>query len=112
MWRGLGVNYEFGVLDAPSRVAIHFTHRIGALVTFLFLGGVALVFFRSGSHLIRTGSMYVMAALMAQILIGLGVVWFGLPLTLATAHNGIAAVLLLTVINLNHATASEVSAAA
>ena len=31
MWRGLGVNYEFGILEAPARVAIHFTHRLGAL---------------------------------------------------------------------------------
>lgn len=112
MWRGLGVNYEFGVLDAPSRVAIHFTHRIGAMLTFLFLGGVAVAFFRSGSRLLRRGSTLVMAALMAQILIGLGVVWFGLPLWLATAHNGIAAVLLLTVINLNHAAADEASSTA
>ena len=112
MWRGLGVNYEFGILDAPSRVAIHFAHRIGAVLTFVFLGGVAVAFFRSGSKLIRRGASLVVVALIAQVLIGLGVVWFGLPLTLATAHNGIAAVLLLTVINLNHATAGEVSATA
>jgi hypothetical protein len=30
-------------------------------------------------------------------------VWFGLPLWVATAHNAGAALLLLAVINLNHA---------
>ena len=33
MWRGLGVNYEYGVLDNPARTAIHVTHRVGAVVT-------------------------------------------------------------------------------
>ena len=33
LWRGLGVNYEGGVLDAAARVAIHFTHRLGAVIT-------------------------------------------------------------------------------
>jgi len=42
-------------------------------------------------------------ALIAQVTIGICVVWFGLPLFLATAHNGVAALLLLATINLNHA---------
>ena len=33
LWRGLGIDYEGGVLDHPARVAIHFVHRIGAVVT-------------------------------------------------------------------------------
>src|SRR5277367_1143253 len=33
LWRGLGIDYEGGVLANPARVAIHFTHRLGALVT-------------------------------------------------------------------------------
>ena len=110
MWRGLGVNYEFGVLDAPSRVAIHLTHRLGAIITFLFLGAVALRFLKSPAPVLQRGSVLVLIALAAQILIGLGVVWFGLPLTLATAHNGVAAILLLTVINLNHAAAETATA--
>ena len=28
LWRGLGIDYEGGVLDHPARVAIHFTHRL------------------------------------------------------------------------------------
>ncbi len=30
LWRGVGVNYEGGVLDAPARAAIQIAHRIGA----------------------------------------------------------------------------------
>ncbi len=107
MWRGLGINYEFGVLEAPARVAIHFTHRLGALVTFLLLGFVGLRTMQSSGSpvLVRAGQL-VIAALVTQVLIGVGVVWFGLPLFLATAHNGVAALLLLATINLNHATIS------
>ena len=36
-WHGLGINYEGGVLDHPARVAIHFTHRLGAIVATLAL---------------------------------------------------------------------------
>jgi cytochrome c oxidase assembly protein subunit 15 len=103
LWRGLGVNYEFGVLDAPSRVAIHFVHRLGALATFTALLLIALYFRRSQAAAVRQAATLVLGAVSLQVLIGAGVVWFGLPLPLATAHNGVAALLLLAVINLNHA---------
>ena len=104
LWRGLGVDYEFGVLDAPSRVAIHFTHRLGALVTFLLLGFVALKYARQKTTPpLRMAGQLAILALIAQVSIGIGVVWFGLPLSLATAHNGVAALLLLATVNMNHA---------
>ena len=104
LWRGLGVNYEFGVLDAPSRVAIHFAHRLGALVTFLLLGFVALKYARQKTTPpLRIAAQLAILALIAQVSIGIGVVWFGLPLSLATAHNGVAALLLLATVNMNHA---------
>ncbi len=37
LWRGLGVDYEGGVLDHPARVAVHFTHRLGALVAAILI---------------------------------------------------------------------------
>jgi cytochrome c oxidase assembly protein subunit 15 len=108
LWRGLGIDYEFGVLDAPSRVAIHFVHRLGAIVTFLLLLFVAISFIRRDPGpdpaAIRRAGQLVILALVAQVSIGVGIVWFGLPLFLASAHNGVAALLLLSVINLNHAT--------
>ena len=104
MWRGLGIDYEFGVLDAPARVAIHFTHRLGAIVAFLVLGtlGIRAWRNRNSGALSRAGA-FVLVALIAQVVLGISVVWFGLPLFLATAHNGVAALLLLATINLNHA---------
>lgn len=106
LWRGLGVNYEGGVLDAAARVAIHLTHRLGALVTLIVLiivGGRAT---RRHVHPgpVCTAGWLVIAAVSLQMVLGVSVVWFGLPLWVATAHNGGAALLLLSVINLNHAT--------
>jgi cytochrome c oxidase assembly protein subunit 15 len=102
-WRGLGINYEGGVLDAPARVAIHYTHRLGAGLTFLVLVWVAHAFLRRGGPATRPAAALVLGALALQVALGLSVVWFGLPLWVATAHNGGAALLLLSVINLNHA---------
>lgn len=104
LWRGLGVNYEGGVLDAPARVAIHLTHRLGALVALIVLivvGGRAT---RRDIYPapIRTAGWLVIGAVSLQMILGVSVVWFGLPLWVATAHNGGAALLLLAVINLNN----------
>ena len=107
MWRGLGIDYEGGVLEAPARVAIHYAHRLGALVAFLLLGFLGIRAIRSsGQPAITRSGQLLLAALIAQVTIGICVVWFGLPLFLATAHNGVAALLLLATINLNHAAAT------
>ncbi len=44
LWRGVGVDYEGGVLDAPARTAIQLAHRAGAVVVFVY--GLALAFAR------------------------------------------------------------------
>jgi cytochrome c oxidase assembly protein subunit 15 len=111
LWRGLGINYEFGVLDAPSRVAIHVTHRVGALLTLIVLASVALwARRRLAGHAVRRATTLVLVAVVLQVTLGVGIVWFGLPLPLATAHNGVAALLLLAVISLLHATSFRATA--
>jgi cytochrome c oxidase assembly protein subunit 15 len=105
LWRGLGINYEGGVLDAPARVAIHVTHRLGALITLLVMivvGGRATRRDRYPAAVTRAGWL-VIGAVSLQMTLGVSTVWFGLPLWVATAHNGGAALLLLAVLNLNHA---------
>jgi cytochrome c oxidase assembly protein subunit 15 len=97
LWRGLGINYEFGVLDAPARAAIHFIHRVGALVTSIVVLALALVCWRSRSPaLVRAGVILVLV-LATQVSLGIANVISGLPLPMAVAHNGGAALLLLTV---------------
>jgi cytochrome c oxidase assembly protein subunit 15 len=95
LWRGIGVNYEGGVLDGAARSAIQIAHRFGALVVFCYLATLALVAAARG---LRGLGMLIALALVCQVLLGISNVYFGLPLPVATAHNGMAAVLLLTLL--------------
>ena len=113
LWRGLGINYEGGVLDATARVAIHLTHRLGALITLIVMivvGGRTTRRFMYPAPVVTAGWL-VIGAVSLQMTLGVSTVWFGLPLWVATAHNGGAALLLLAVINLNHAASFRSSGA-
>jgi len=97
LWRGLGINYEGGILDNPARVAIHLTHRIGAIVATLTLGFAAVVVLRKPVAARSVVPAWaVLAALCLQLTIGISMVIRGFPLLLATAHNAGAALLLLS----------------
>ena len=101
LWRGLGIDYEGGVLDHPARVAIHFTHRLGAIATALLLGFVAVYASRKVNNpQVRFAGLTVGAILLVQLVLGPVMVMQALPLTLATAHNGVAALLVLAMLRL------------
>jgi len=97
LWRGIGVNYEGGVLEHPARVAIHFVHRLGAVIAAILVGWLALRLIQQPAS--RADGTAMLVALLAQLSIGVAIVLLGVPLALAVAHNAVAAVLLLTVIN-------------
>ncbi|MCU7829445.1 MAG: COX15/CtaA family protein [Candidatus Thiodiazotropha sp. (ex Myrtea sp. 'scaly one' KF741663)] len=101
IWRGLGVNYEFGVLENDARSAIHMTHRIGALATLITLGLLAIWLLRKKetTHLRRLGGLLGLLLLM-QVALGITNVLGHLPLPVAVAHNGGAALLLATLVTL------------
>lgn len=101
LWRGLGVNYEYGVLDNPARTAIHMAHRIGALVTLVIVGGFALGLVGKGDALGRAG-WTMLLLLLLQITLGISNVLLHLPLWVAVAHNATAALLLLSLINASY----------
>lgn len=104
LWRGLGINYEGGVLDHPARIAIHLAHRIGAIVASLTLlvAAVAALRVRSDRNG-RWGAWALLVALALQLTIGISMVKLGFPLWLATAHNAGAALLLLMTLGFNRA---------
>ena len=102
MWRGLGVNYEFGVLDAPSRVAIQMAHRLGFVVVTLYLAWLTTRLMKN-RELMPLG-VTVAGLLLLQITLGIVNVTFSLPLAVATAHNGVAALLLLSLVALLYKT--------
>jgi cytochrome c oxidase assembly protein subunit 15 len=95
LWRGIGVNYEGGVLDMAARSAIQLVHRFGALVVFCYLGWLSYKLMRRG---LRIFGIAIAVALVSQVLLGISNVYFGLPLAVATAHNGVAALLLFTLL--------------
>jgi cytochrome c oxidase assembly protein subunit 15 len=103
LWRGLGIDYEGGVLANPARVAIHVTHRLGAVVaglTLLSLG--VMVAARARGRLRVIGGVLIVAVL-AQICLGVSTVHWGVPLSIATMHNAGAAFLVLVMVTLLHA---------
>jgi cytochrome c oxidase assembly protein subunit 15 len=111
LWRGLGIDYEGGVLDHPARVAIHFTHRLGAIAAALVLGILSvLAWRRSDQPAIRTGALVLGILLIVQLVLGPLMVMRGLPLSLATAHNGVAALLVIASLRLAKACAADVRA--
>jgi cytochrome c oxidase assembly protein subunit 15 len=102
LWRGWNGNYEGGVLDNPARIAIHLTHRLGALAASLALLAAALAALRARANRPATGAATAVLLLLAlQWTIGGSMVLRGFPLWLATAHNAGAALLLLAALALN-----------
>ena len=102
LWRGLGINYEFGVLDSPARVAVHMAHRAWALVAFAYLGFLALYTAWRCVGPLRAAAVVLLVLLTAQVSLGIANVWLSLPLPVAAAHNAVAAILLLALLTLTH----------
>ncbi len=98
LWRGLGVDYEGGVLDAAARTAVQVSHRMGALFTFIVLLSLGLrAVFTNNKILKRTG-LAVILILFVQVSLGIANVLMVLPLAVAVAHNAVAALLLLSMV--------------
>ena len=98
LWRGIGVDYEGGVLDGPARAAIQLAHRLFALLVFAHLLVAALLLRRTPGHAGWGWALGI--ALGAQVGLGIGNVLFALPLWMATAHNAGAVLLLALLITL------------
>jgi heme a synthase len=101
LWRGLGINYAGGVLDHPARVAIHFSHRAGAVLASVLLLLAAFAAFRGLGPGPRWAGVLVVAALAAQVSIAVFMVLRAFPLELAAAHNAGAALLVGATVYLN-----------
>ena len=113
--RELGQTGEGAAISMQALTAIHFTHRVWALVVTAYVAWLAWRTFNSGyrfsDHEGRQGERPLGLALflMLCVQVGLGlsnIVW-SLPLPVAVAHNGGAAVLmaLLMVLSLRAASA-------
>ena len=100
IWRGVGINYEYGVLESDARTAIHLTHRLGALATLIIAGLLALRLVSRHPGPLRTAGLFLLAVLLLQVGLGIANVVGRLSLPVAVAHNGVAALLLLTMVTI------------
>ncbi len=97
--RELGVTAAGAPLSQEALNAIQWSHRFGALVTFVLLGLLALGSLRVTP--LRATAMILLVLLGAQAGLGIANVLLRLPLLLAAAHNAVAALLLATLVVLN-----------
>ncbi len=92
-------NYLGGHLDNAARVTIHWLHRLGALIATLFVIMLHVRLMKAGHKKLAA---WLMLVLIAQVSLGVSNVLFSLPLPVAVAHNGVAALLLLSLVYTFH----------
>lgn len=84
-------------------MTVHWLHRLGALVAFLYLGWLSGRLLTAGTNrTVRFAGLALAVLLIIQVALGIANVLLYLPLPVAVAHNGGAALLLLAVVTLNH----------
>ncbi len=97
-WRGIGVDYEGGVLDGAARIAIQLAHRMMAAVVFAYVSWLALRLMRTPG--VRGGGALLGGLVLAQVCLGIANVKLALPLHVAVLHNAGAALLLFVLVGL------------
>ena len=99
----IGLNYDGGLLHNTPRVTIHVMHRLGALYTTFILLLLSMQLYRYRRH--QPIFTYLAGAIIGLLVIqvGLGItnVLAWLPLSVAVAHNAVAALLLVTMVASN-----------
>jgi len=106
-FRELGMTAEGEALSNQALNAIHWAHRVGALVTFVYL----VILAHSAMRLrgLRRFGIALLVLLLVQVTLGIANVLASLPLSSAVAHNGVAALLLAALVMLNFAAYSPSS---
>ncbi|MGB1010925.1 MAG: COX15/CtaA family protein [Thiolinea sp.] len=97
-----GVDYEYGILESPARTAIHITHRAGAIVVLILVGLLSLSLLMAKRDAFGGLAKMMLLLLTGQITLGILNVVMALPIGIATAHNLVAALLLLLLIAVNY----------
>lgn len=91
--------YLGGTLDAKARMAIHLAHRLGGIAIVLYFFGAIFLLYKWG--LSKNWVLGLLGLVSAQFILGLANVLFSLPIAIATAHNGLAALLFVFTLLLN-----------
>lgn len=103
VFQEIGPNYLGGQMEGIGRVAIHFTHRVGAVVLTLYLAYLISRLYRAaGGSDMRRQANVLLGLLVVQLSLGVSNIVWSLPLAVAVAHNAGGALLLLAMVNLNY----------
>jgi len=97
--RELGQNAAGQPLELSAFTAIQWTHRVGALITFIYVSTLGVMLIKN-KRLTSLGVL-LLALLFIQISLGIGNLVLHLPLALAVGHNMGAALLLITIVVVN-----------
>ncbi|TRX55139.1 COX15/CtaA family protein [Thalassomonas sp. M1454] len=95
--------YEFGYLNHAERITIHAVHRIGAIITSVYLAWLAFsIFSKAQSSFFKTNAVIIGLLLTCQVALGVSNIVFSLPLAVAVSHNVVAVILMLSLITLTY----------
>lgn len=100
LWRDLGKTAQGDYLGFAALTAIHWTHRAFAFVVVMLVAWVALKAIKIDA--LRKTARWLSILIALQFAIGVATVFLNLPLLLAVAHNGGAALLVILLAMLNH----------
>lgn len=101
-WMPVGIDYQGGSLTEEAKITIQMLHRLGALITTLYLGwlGLRLILDNYTQALRYLGGL-LLILLLLQVSLGILNVLLKLPLHVAVSHNAVAALLLLSLVSIN-----------
>jgi cytochrome c oxidase assembly protein subunit 15 len=97
--RELGMDGSGKLLSLQALTAIHWVHRLWAVVVLVLVGIAAIKLSRQRGLCVL--GMLLGALLLIQLGLGMANVWLSLPLAVAVAHNAGAALLLATLVVIN-----------
>ena len=99
LMRDLGMTAQGALLPGEALTAIHWMHRVGALMTLLIVGLLVIKMLRVAA--LARAALLIAFVLALQLSLGIANVLLSLPLPVAVAHNAVAAMLLLLLVMLN-----------
>lgn len=100
LWRDLGMTAKGDFLPFPALTAIHWTHRLFAFVVVSLVAWIAFKALKFDG--LRKTARWLLIMILLQFMLGVSTIFLQLPLTLAVAHNGGAALLVLLLVTLNY----------
>lgn len=101
LFSGLNRGYT-GVLAFDGQVAVHWMHRVGALINFILLTGLMLAATtETNARQVRKAGLTLSILLLVEMFFGIMIIRLELPLMVAMAHSLFAVLLMLPLINIS-----------